>query len=1578
MQSISRNETTSPQDPLVLNLQTVKKASLFDTIHLLLLIENLSDQAKYVKIIFPDDIKVRGFLKYIGFTDFLRDSINRRPQGKYLSIFTSSGDPLPDVVEYNIGKKIFPVLPTSSFVKFFNMSMGDYHAQLEVVGIQSWINQVEKYQTFPLIQDGEFLSFIGFQLVKNVEEHAKVNSIHEIHESGFLGMRLVNKKAKVFFDPRLKPVLERADDVLEVCIGDRGVGIIETLSKTYQEKLLEHGFKNNFTKEKILAFSVHELGTSKPPEQRIGSVHALHRILRSLAKYGGAMRIRSGGHELFYDLSPATKTLERYDDCLGIKPYYSQKTNHIPGTQIQLLIPLVLEKKEACKVYLSPPSGMWFQKNRIIPIASFSNIENITEKKVQEQIASDTERLSNIGLNELVVYDFSGKAWCYEEVAAFLETQADILARKRCVAIEVPEDVMNQLSIAENAFHDIIRGNPNAYQADFFYILCDKHRILPVLTTDKNLKFLGFGGNTEAEQIVRKLFETGAEELAYENSPIEIYHKANDDLLQVKEGYYYSRLTRTDIILARSESILLNMQDILERTGAWQRKGIYRLPTSKKRVREFLWTLPVLENLTYNRQVGKWLAEGARKKLAESPTEKLLLLCITAPAEMVARAVAKELPDIKHYIINLGHFGALDDDGLLTDNLLTLPSFIVSDLVRDGKSTEMTITFLQERWEREDLADTDKGKLLGLLSFLNMDKIENFVQPMTWKYHEKFNLECFFVANVEKTKDEVSSENTTGEEYIIEPFSLKPYKFPLLKGHGTSREFKKKQERLYRRIKLAEEAEALRAGHWVSGKHHFKLTTCIPKIIYDETLGGKILNKIGKLCIDNAVNHLLVPFHSNIRHIIPKLKRHIAMQTGFTLDSTYTVEARALASSSFYIPPEQLKTLVKEKAQQIFDYQNNPSGNAPDPLKLLIIDDAIYSGRTIETILRALIREIRKQYNNDQNQPLLHSLIERVDYFAIIDRKGRAKGTHWKGIRQIYLYGKKDEKKNILSDDPYFDFEFHHWIAIDMPTESKSGCTYCNERRWLNHILHVEKNDIKFIQKDIKDRIRDIKPYGVESPEFIHDYQSLKFKKPIEIMGREYTTFEAALWEIHTRRGRGCPFDELVEIFRDNVDSEDENVEKLRFEIGIMIFENWKQFTANWAHKGDLKLALEAEIMSGTKLIRQILPAVGAAYAMPDIEGRGELQGILSSSAARLNSLTRKDDPHDKKVDNLLRGLEMAWLYFVHTLRQNQQRQDEKIEILRDKIISKVDSSAAANTTALMACNELKRFINHNPQRPFIPSLLFLMDHTIRAMRHGHAHLIPSLLSRLIKSAPHANYNTAPPFKKISIDYFGKTLTFFAEALEIACQQDATFQQEITVEFGVTAERSKKLAVDLQEWTGWGEDTKKDKIVLRRANMLAHIFPCEGSDIITALEKRLTTPNDIFQALKEKCQKSERILLKAAKNVMENKSLCIVQGIEPIVGFFANYLDETVIKEQVTGKAFMTIEEKPQDLALTLHTNFECPESMSDPAKGHGAAEAGTLPFVLYEIKIKKAVPEKGYEFAITLEMWKGFRSRRN
>ncbi len=88
MQSIFRNKATSPQDPFVLNLKTVKKASLFDTIHLLLLVETLSDQEKYVKIIFPDDIKVRGFLKYIGFTDFLKVSISGRPQGKYLSFFS--------------------------------------------------------------------------------------------------------------------------------------------------------------------------------------------------------------------------------------------------------------------------------------------------------------------------------------------------------------------------------------------------------------------------------------------------------------------------------------------------------------------------------------------------------------------------------------------------------------------------------------------------------------------------------------------------------------------------------------------------------------------------------------------------------------------------------------------------------------------------------------------------------------------------------------------------------------------------------------------------------------------------------------------------------------------------------------------------------------------------------------------------------------------------------------------------------------------------------------------------------------------------------------------------------------------------------------------------------------------------------------------------------------------------------------------------------------------------------------------------------------------------------------------------
>ncbi|WP_319525491.1 hypothetical protein [uncultured Desulfosarcina sp.] len=1564
--------------PFVIDLKDMKRASLWFAIRLLIIIEILTDHEKYVKIIFPDDKQVRGFLKFIGFTQVLSSSTKEKPQGRFLIFSLSDGEPLPENGEvYKIGRKVFPIMGTNEFSSYLNSNHNESNAYVDISSIREWIDGIEEYINFPLICDGEFLSFFGLQLVKNVEEHAKVNFKQHLATAGYLGIRIVDSKSYKYFNNRLRKTLRRAKDALEVCIGDRGVGITHSLCAEYHNVSLKYGIETKYDEnieENVLAFSVHELGTNKKSENRIGSIHALHRILRSLAKYGGALRILSGGWDMIYDLDPNTLILDRYSDRIGIIPTYKKYVDNTIGTQIQIIVPLTIDQEKQCKIFPTPPTNELFEKNHIIPVITFFKGVNRLDKNSLKKISENTERFSCLGLNQLVVYDFYGNDWKYEDVVFFLSTQADILFRKRCILIGVPEGIIDQISYSEKAFHDILKGNPDAVNSDFFITLCDKHRILPVLTIENKIKFLGFGGNIEAHDLFMSLFINPDTFIKVDkDSPIEIFRKSNDDVIKKKNNRYVCKINKAKILATKSETINENIENILYVSEAWQRKGRYRLPTSNIMVGEFLWTLPVLENLTYNRQIGKWLSEGVYQKFNKGIPNEILMLCVTAPAEMVARSIAKELPDINVYIINLGHFGALDDEGLLTEELLKIPFFIVSDLVREGHSTEMVLKFHKMRCESEGIIKSENGEALGLLSFLHLIDVETDEKSISWIKKRKlieYELDTFFLAKVKH-----SDRTATGEKYLIEPFSLKPFKYNNLKSNPSNNIILKEK------LKLAEKENVLRFGHWVSGKHHFRVTTCIPKLIQNAIIGGKILRDIGEVCIDENLNHLLVPFHSNIRHIIPKLRQYIAIKIGRTLGSTYSVEARALTNSSFYIQPKQVSDLLYNKAKDVIKYIHYGSeGEPPRPISFLIIDDAIYSARTIETIIRALVRKIKKVYR-DSDVPLCHPVVDKIVYYAIIDRKGRAKGTLYESIKEITLF----DTNNIRSikcidynddlDFPKIKFKYHNWVALDMPALSKEDCIYCNEIAWLNYIKYNEKANLKYIADEIDKRLDEFKPYGIESPKFINSYKTRKFIEPFNILGRQYFTLEGALWEIHTRRNRGCPYEELISIITDIKNHDDVNLNLVKVEIYKIIFNDWKKFTANWAHKGLLFDVLKVEIEKGSYLLKKILPEVGKAYATPDIEGRKELEIILLYAVDCVCKIKEEDDLDGTKTDILLKSIELALLYIEHKFKEKKRSQN-KIDLIREKIVSLIDNKNTNSTITLMACNELKRYLNNNSTHPFVPSLLFIMDHTVRAIRNEHKHLIPSLLSRFIKSKKVIIHHERENLSMIDIDYFGKMLIYFSNSLNICCQQDLTFQKEIQNDFTLLSKRCHNLSIELNDWKGWNYDNDKDERILLRLNMLSQIFPTKRSEIVDSLEKRLTTPIRITNKLKSRCSKISNLTLLVDKSVLESKAFIIVPSEDIIYSFFDNYIDLKAIKMTEKEKINVYINEKPQHIIFTFETSFRLSNKISGPEIGHGLGEMGTLPFVLYDINHEIVKPTKGYKFSISLRIWKGFISK--
>ena len=85
----------------------------------------------------------------------------------------------------------------------------------------------------------------------------------------------------------------------------------------------------------------------------------------------------------------------------------------------------------------------------------------------------------------------------------------------------------------------------------------------------------------------------------------------------------------------------------------------------------------------------------------------------------------------------------------------------------------------------------------------------------------------------------------------------------------------------------------------------------------------------------------------------------------------------------------------------------------------MILDDAIATGRTLETILRAIFLAARRSINK---YALDRSPIELIHYYTILDRQGRSRGTFWTSIRKMALYG--DGEWSPSKGDPSFDFYF--------------------------------------------------------------------------------------------------------------------------------------------------------------------------------------------------------------------------------------------------------------------------------------------------------------------------------------------------------------------------------------------------------------------------------------------------------------------------------------------------------------------------------------------------------------------------
>ena len=197
---------------------------------------------------------------------------------------------------------------------------------------------------------------------------------------------------------------------------------------------------------------------------------------------------------------------------------------------------------------------------------------------------------------------------------------------------------------------------------------------------------------------------------------------------------------------------------------------------------------------------------------------------------------------------------------------------------------------------------------------------------------------------------------------------------------------------------------------------------------------------------------------------------------------TFCVATRVLTERSFYILPKSIVALIDTAAK------SNRS------LRFLILDDAVASGRTLETLMRALLRESRTASastnlpNRQSTRPCLRNTRSAAT----------ARGTWWTSVRHVSLQG--DGEWVPSRGDPRLTFQFERWIQLEIPAFEHDACPLCTEWNDLQTIVDTGRlpKDHTVVRK-LQQRIEAITPTSTETPRFVNAYQPALLPEPISV-----------------------------------------------------------------------------------------------------------------------------------------------------------------------------------------------------------------------------------------------------------------------------------------------------------------------------------------------------------------------------------------------------------------------------------------------------------------------------------------------
>jgi len=1308
--------------------------------------------------------------------------------------------------------------------------------------IKGWRGAMEeRFRSSPLIQSDEIWRVIFHELAVNIWEHSG--------ESGIVGSRVVSPFLKQEVKDIWKNVYPDISDekwsmfrngLLEVCVADAGLGLVNTLKDSFIEKC-EYNQTDYVSDEKIdhhiLVFAFDELGTSKQcDESWITERHALGRTLNIICKYGGLLTIRSGTAEVTYVTRGGM--FERLPGHFGYKPTYVRElAEKVVGTQIQILLPLFpqtissrIKNKNSVLEYSLPGSfktDLQHPRGHLVPIfetfggstAAVGGEDAVIFKK--EAIVLCQLLAEKRAPLEPIVFDFSNTKWTAAQLETFLYYLQNIIQNRPSLIVEIDKqlamEVKDLVYSGENTLlkKEILKGDQQESDSKYYDEVSEKRFLETykgvysiLLAIDKNgRKHIFALSNPLHEELLIDLIEFPdtikniCEKLKWKGrvSRVDIeliLHNINQLYQADDDGVWHCAWSPQELYIEMNRVMSLHFNEVAERSHAWKGKSLRNTVKKSQDLAVYEALSPIRFNLSWQREWRKDFLECSqilsRERYADEAAQRLLfrlksglilidksienvkvLACPTGPSMMLAASIHSWWPSVnKPIVADMSYYTLLSSSEKLPKILLGGDVVIVQDVLDKGTISGKLIKLLQE-------LKSNVICVIGLLRLVNNKfqrhdgtRITNLSDGWELSESDRLNGMVPSHAMLEVKGPEVCQplqpNQNDHNSYWIEPRALYPIKYTSLR-----REFAPGQDTdLERRNKLLEIFDSpttgclFAAGHYVYGHRHYAVAVNVRSAL-EGHVGERIAKWLAEVCLGDkarrkaewekdenekfqgGVTAVLMPLHSQIHYLWPRVANILSQcgrrQPVWLLDATLFT-----GSGASYRLPVQLKNQIEVAVKESINVKTTNNYRNFKPLKIFIIDDAITSGRTAETILGAITHLINEMFDrlllkktdltskSDCPNP-----VDWIRYFAVFSQVGYARHLLWKNINNLDGITFKVE-------------EFAPFMGV--PVYDEKNCPICRDRRRLRRLISkCGQLGAIHARNWAEHLLEESFPVAIDSP-WGEEETPERVRGGIDILGVGKGKREdkiplhtnTAIWEFHEYMYLSYPIgDFLVQILNSWKESDGGNHEKIalvfpesyRWTVFEWCLRNWARVEAATAKVLFLE-CINKELENNTTLLERILESSTQHYSDESIKK------IIKNCIVKFASEERKyqEDNTDESAILYLKRLEIGLTAFFlnipkHALADTYS--PEKDSDLVDEIYVQSSNLGKKGPS----------FINNLYARLNRPRQIARPDWTLNVMaesllrgrnpdnqkRGGH-HLLPGLVGRVLSSCRYGDW----------------------------------------------------------------------------------------------------------------------------------------------------------------------------------------------------------------------------------------------